>query len=207
MRFPGNLLLATLAVAAAAGAQDVVSGLLAQLESRNPMERSGALERIVKLPGATQNPVVSSALLSRLDAENQLNRKALRESDGQRSAGGEGYAEYCAALGDAVDGSADWAYPNTLRILAQSSYNPDSKFAARLAPYADRILPTLIEDANSDVATIRVVTLAYIAEILREYRPESLKPEGAAQLLGVLNNRATVQERDVQVRSHSDYLL
>jgi hypothetical protein len=203
-------MLAALASATVAGAQEVIPGLLAELESQNQMERASALDRLLKLPDALQSPVVRSALLSRLDAENQLNRTALRLSNGTKPAGdgdGEGYAEYVATLLGAVADSASWEDANTLRILTQSSYDPESKFAERLAGYADRILPTLIEDANSDVALIRTVTLEYIASILHVYRPASLKPDGASQLLALLNVKATMQERDFNVRTDAVQLL
>jgi hypothetical protein len=210
MQFLRNFMLAALALVAVASCQDVVPGLLAELESRSWTDRSGALERIIKLPDAMKNPVVRSALLSRLDAENQLIRQTLRESNGQRSVGslyGEGYSEYYSALGDAVDESANWDDANTLRILAQGSFNPESRFGKRLASYADRILPTLVGEANGDIPLIRTTTLAYVTAILHVYKPESLKPEGAAQLLSLLNDRATVQERDLDVRIHAARLL
>jgi hypothetical protein len=162
---------------------------------------------MIKLTGEMQNPVVRSALLSRLDAENQLIRQTLRESGGQDSVDGEGYAEYYAALLGAASEFANWDDPSTLRILAQGSYDPESEFGKRLAGYADRILPTLVGEANGDVALIRTTTLGYIAAILHVYKPKSLKPEGAAQLLALLNSRATVQERDLNVRSHSARLM
>ena len=207
MRFSRNFMLVALALGTGAGAQNVVPGLLAELGSQNWMDRSTALERIIKLPGAMQDPVVRSALLSRLDAENQLTRQTLRESNGQESVDGEGYAEYYSALLGAVSESANWDDANTLRILAQGSYEPESQFGKRLAGYAGRILPTLIGEANGDVALIRTTTLGYVAAILHVYKPESLKPDGAAQLLALLNDRATVQERDLNVRSHSARLL
>ena len=94
-----------------------------------------------------------------------------------------------------------------MRILAQSPYNADSEFAGRLAAHADRILPTLIQDANSDVPTIRLGTLWYIAEILHVFKPRSLKPEAAGQLLTLLSNSAALQEPNSDVRIRSNRLL
>ncbi len=119
-------------------AQDAVPGLLAQMESRNWDERSGALERIVKLSDAMRDPLVRSALMSRLDAENQLVRQTLRDSNEQKAVEelyGEGYAEYFAELLDVVGDFADWDDPATLRIpgpRARTTPTPSSRSDWRL---------------------------------------------------------------------------
>ena len=193
-----------------AGAQDPILVLLAQMESQNWVERSKALEQIVKVPGALQQPVVRSVLLSRLDTENQIIRQTLRDSHDQRGVSdvyGEDYGEYVDALGDAVEAFVDWEDSATLRILAQQAFNEDSKFAERLARYADRILPVLVEDSKSDSSTIRTTTHKYAAGILHVYKPAALRPEGAAQLMALLNNGAALQERNSNVRSNAASLL
>lgn len=201
-----NLLMAALAAAAVANGQELLSGLLAQLESRDQLERSDALSRIATLPGAAKSPVVCAALLSRLDQENQIIRQTLQESHGQHGVS-EGFAEYVSDLAGIVAECADWNDARTVRVLAQGSYNPDSPFAKRLAGHMDLILPVLTEDSASDVWIVRSVTLAFIGEILRVYKPERLKPEGAAQLLDVLAIRASAQEPDRNVRSEALYVL
>jgi hypothetical protein len=210
MRLLRSLFLVALAVASAADPQDVVPGLLAQLESQSWSERWAALDQIVKLPDAMRTPAVRSALLSRLNEENQILRQTLRESNGARSVGdayGEGYGEYYAGLLGAVGDTADWGDSTTLRILAQSTYDASSGFARRLAAHVEDVLPTLTEDADGDVARIRTAALEYVAEILRVYKPSSLTPDGAAKLLALLNKRATAAEVDPNVRYRSAQLL
>lgn len=144
-----------------------------------------------------------SALLAALDAENKLIRSTLRESGGALGVSdkyGEGYSEYVADLLGSVSSFADFSDPAVLRVLAQSPYNPDSKFAGELALHADGLIPVLTEDASSDVPLIRGATLLFIGSILHNFRPDALRAEDATTLMHLLSDRAA-HDTDQNARS------
>jgi hypothetical protein len=190
MRF--NLAHIGVLITAAAAAQSAVPPL-SQLESADWHRRSAVVESLARSPGARSGSDVRSALLAALDRENGVIRSTLRESDGKVGVSekyGEAYSEYYSLLLGLVDVPANYEDPAALKILAGASYNPDSAFAATLATYADKFTPSLLADANSDVATIRSTTVQYIGTILHVFKPSGLGPSSAAQLMRVLNEKA-----------------
>lgn len=187
-------LLLTVAVAA----QNSLPLLLGQLGSSDWKLRSQAVEQIAKAPLALQDSQMRSELLSTLDKENLLLRSTHRLG-WQKSllaASMEAFGEYYSELLGLVSTFADYDSPDTLRILAQGSYNSDSKFAEKLAQHVDGFLPTLIEDSNSDIPVIRFTTVDFIGEILHKFRPRALKAEGASQLMQALAKRARIDDAE-----------
>jgi len=102
--------------------------LLAALHSDKWSDRAAAYEELIADPTAKQGAEVRSALLDLVDRESHLTLATAPEPESE-----EAYAEYVAALLGTVDTFANWKDPHQLCILAQTSYNTDSPFAAKLA--------------------------------------------------------------------------
>ena len=129
------------------------------------------------MPGALQQPVVRSVLLSRLDTENQIIRQTLRDSHDQKGVAavyGEDYGEYVGALGDAVEAFVDWEDSATLRILAQQAFKLTRTPSSQSAAPAKRLL-TPSEKVTSMMRTSMIRTCQGKTELPlhSEERPES----------------------------------
>jgi hypothetical protein len=199
----GYVILATVVTA-----QTALPVLLDQLSSSDWRLRSKAVGQIAKTPGALQDSQVRAALLAALDKDNQFSRSNLRLA-AQNSLSAEyleAFGEYYAELLGLVEGFADYESPDVLRILAQGIYNPDSKFAGKLAQHVDKFLPTLIEDAASDIPLVRMNAVGFIGEILHRLRPRTLKAEGASQLMLALTKSSTIDD-DEEVRNLASVVL
>jgi HEAT repeat protein len=130
-----------------------------------------------------QDEKVKLALIDLLDRENQVAESTLRDSNehvGISAKCGEEYGEYIDQLGDTVDSFADWSDPHQVCILVHQSYEPDSRFAAKIADHARVSVPCLIQMYGSDVGLLRAEAAPVIARALAQGKTE-LDPEIAQQ--------------------------
>jgi hypothetical protein len=137
-----------------------VADLLAQLHAEKWSERAAAYGKLRLDPTAIEKTEVRSALLDLLDRESHLPLSTAPEPENE-----EQYAEYVASLGDTVDSFADWKDPRQLCILAQTSYNTDSRFAARLAGVGKPVIPCLMQMAKSDRVGDRFKSVAVLIQL------------------------------------------
>lgn len=151
-----------------AGRQHLVD-LLAALHSEMWMDRAAAYEELVADPAAMQKPEVRSALLDLLDREDQLIESTLRESHGHIGVSakyGEGFGEYVGDLGETIDSFGDWNDPREVCIFVRESYDPESKFAAKIASHTKLAVPCLIQMFGSDVGLTRAEAAPVLVQSL-----------------------------------------
>lgn len=134
---------------------DSTAALLASLKSPNPQRRLEAYEKIKADEDALRSPEVKAGLLALLDRENQVIQKTLSESDSQPGVApkhGEEYSEY-GELQSTVASIADWQDKRQLCILAESAYDPNSPFAARLALAGGvAVVPCLLKMTHGNIS-------------------------------------------------------
>jgi hypothetical protein len=146
-----------------------VSDLLAGLRSDDWTERAQAFERLRSDPRALSDSKVQEGLLSVLDRENQLVESTLRDSQGHVGVSdkyGEGFGEYVGELGETVDSFANWNDPHQVCIFVHEPYNPESRFAAKIASHANVSVPCLVQMYGSDVGLIRAEASAVLVQAL-----------------------------------------
>lgn len=143
-----------------AGFEQGVAHLISELHSEKWSVRASAYERLLRNQTAIQKTEVRAALLDLLNQENHLTLSTAPEPENE-----EQYAEYVASLGATVGSFADWKDPRELCILAQTSYNTDSPFAARLAAVGKPIIPCLAQMAVSERAGDRIKAVTLLIQI------------------------------------------
>jgi hypothetical protein len=165
--------IAVLAVAATGQQKPVANrsagAPLTGLRSENWSERAEAFERLRSDPNVLSDPKVQESLLSLLDRENHLMESTLHDSQGQVGVSdkyGEGFGEYVDELGDAVESFGNWNDPRQVCIFVHEAYNPDSRFAAKIASHANVSAPCLIQMYGSDVGLIRAEASAVLVQAL-----------------------------------------
>jgi hypothetical protein len=152
-----------------------IAGLLTQLKSDQWAERAKAYEQLSSEPKGLDNPKVKEALLDVLDRENRLIESTLRDSLGQVGVSdtyGEGFGEYVGDLGETVDSFANWSDSRQVCIFVHESYNPDSKFAAKIASHAKVAVPCLIQMYGSDVGLIRAKASPVLVQVLAKAKDQ-----------------------------------
>jgi hypothetical protein len=168
-RFIAGVLLATICLAQLepSGRPDVAK-LLAQLRAGGWPDRARAYEGFRSDPTAMRRHEVQRALLDLLDRENQLiesvNRNPAGPSVDQKY--GEEYAEYVGRLGEAVDSFADWTDPRQVCIFVHEPYNPESRFAAKIALHGKVAIPCLLQMYRSEVELVRAEAAPLIVQAL-----------------------------------------
>ena len=137
---------------AAQSQEAVPSSTLAELQSPDWRERANAYAQLKGDQQNLQSPAVKAALLNLLKRENGVIHKTLADSDGKVGVSekyGEEYSEYYSGVLDTVEKTADWHDQRELCVLAESAYNPDSRFAARLAAEGGvAVVPCLLKMAQ-----------------------------------------------------------
>lgn len=132
--------------------------LFTQLHSDQWTVRAKAYQQLSSAAKAVNNVQVQQALLDLLDRENRLIESTLRDSNeqaGVSSKYGEDYGEYVGQLGETVDSFANWNDPHQVCIFVHESYDPESKFAAKIVAHASVAVPCLIQMYGSDVGLTR----------------------------------------------------
>jgi len=163
-------------------ANQSAADLLTGLKSQDWTARAEAYEQLRRNPTAIEKAEVRSALLDLLDRENHLTMSTAPEPENE-----EQYAEYVASLLGTVDSFADWKNPRELCILAHSSYNTDSPFAAKLAAVGRPIIPCLMQMAKSDRPGDRLESVAVLVQLRSRVRDLGL---GTVQEIRVVTIRA-----------------
>ena len=134
------------------GLQDEAT-LLVNLRSQEWKDRAVAVAALDRDLGKVNALGLREELLKLLAQENKVTDDLFREGIGTNGRYGEDFAEYYAHLLGVVFRTANQADPQTLRVLAFSSYNPDSQYARDLADSGGgALLPLAIELLNSDIA-------------------------------------------------------
>ncbi len=90
---------------------------------------------------------------------------------------GEEYSEYVGELGETVDSFADWNDARQVCIFVHESYNPESRFAAKIATHGNVALPCLIHMYGSDVELTRAEAAPLIVQTLAKTPIDNLDPK------------------------------
>ena len=146
-----------------------VSALLAQLQSKDPAQRSRSYEALRSDMEVMRSKEVQAALLDLLDRENGEIESALRASHEQEGLG-EGFAEYVAELGKTVDSYADWTDTHQVCILVHQAYEWNTRFAAEIAAHAKVSIPCLVQMYRSDVGLTRAEAAPTLVRALAEVK-------------------------------------
>ena len=203
------MIFALLLGAAASAAQQThaskpqVTTLLAGLYAAKWTDRAEAYEELRDDPMAIPKPEVQSALMELLDRENQLIESTLRDSHervGVSEKYGEGLSEYVGELGETVDTFANWNDPRQVCIFVHEAYNPESKFAAKIASHAKLATPCLIEMYSSDVGLVRAEAAGVLVQAVAK-----AKDQLDRNTIGIANQLIVraLRDRDDAVRSTS----
>ena len=134
-------------------AQRAPDDLLADLKSGNWGKRADAMTGLAQNPGHLAMPTVRLELRELLSRETKLIEDLLRQGDGGAAARyGEGFSEYYSELLSAVYRTSNLRDPQGLKVLAGSSYNPDSPFAQDLSDAGGALLiPIAMELLKNDL--------------------------------------------------------
>jgi hypothetical protein len=150
---------------------------LAQIHSEQWIDRSEGYEKLKADTQALKSSTVQLELLNLLDRENRLTESTLRDSAekiGVSDGFGEEYSEYVAALGETVDSFADWTDAHQVCIFVHESYDPESRFAAKIAAHSAIALPCLIDMYRSDLGLDRAQAAPLIVQVLAKSEVGSL---------------------------------
>jgi hypothetical protein len=159
-------------------AKPQITTLLAALHSEKWDDRAAAYEGLVANPTAMRNAEVRMALWDLQDRENHLTLATAPEPESEES-----YAEYKGQLLDTLESIVNWSDPKQLCILANASYNTDSKFAGRLAEAGKPILPCLIQMTKSDRPADRFKSVSVLIQMRAKGR--NLDSETVQEIRGI----------------------
>jgi hypothetical protein len=185
---------------------DRVARLLSQLTSTEFARRMDAFVMLKGDHYVVRQSTVQQAFMDLLDRENKAISELAREGKGPADEFGETYAEdYYPDLLGMVSSFADFQDPRTIDILVRSAYNPDSRFASKLAERGDLVLPPLLRLSHSDVATERQFAVMFIREILLNFKPKQLSSKAAEELVQQLRSAQT--DANPAVKAEADRVL
>ena len=146
------LFFVTLCPAAHGQNDSSIASRLSDLKSDNFQTRMEAYDKIRGSSELLKRSDVRLALVDLLDRENQLIR--ITNSVPSQSVDvkyGEGYGDYVSLLLETVEKIADWHDPRQLCVIAQSSYDPASDLAKKLAEDGGAaVVPCLLKTARGD---------------------------------------------------------
>lgn len=159
--------------------------LLRQLHHAQWAERAEAYEKLRSDSKVLSDHRVQEELLNLLGRETgYIRRKAGDpEPDDIPDEQGEAFVEYVGALGDTVDSFADWNDPRQVCLLVHEAYNPDSRFAAKIAARGEIALPCLMQMFASEVGLVRAEAAPVIVQALAKTAGLDLKTIQAAKQL------------------------
>jgi hypothetical protein len=158
-------------------AKPSLAQLLRQLGSSQWRDRARAYEKLRSDSKLLSDYHVQEGLLDLLDREDQLIESTLRSSNEQVGVSdkyGEEYSEYLGNLGEAVDSFADWNDARQVCIFVHESYNPESRFAAKIAMHGKIALPCLMRMYGSDIGLARAEAAPLIVQALAKVPAGSL---------------------------------
>jgi HEAT repeats len=106
-------------------------------------------------------------LIDLLDRGNRIIELTLRESNGWQGVG-EGFGEIYSEIAGALWNSSARDNQQVLDVLVRGSYNADSPFAVEIAQsYGERIAPSVLEQARSDVPILRATSTQMLGTLLQ----------------------------------------
>jgi len=106
-------------------------------------------------------------LIDLIDRGNRIIELTLRESNGWQGVG-EGFGEIYSEIAGALWNSNARDNQQVLDVLVRGSYNADSPFAVEIAgSYGERIVPTVLEQARSDVPIFRATATQMLGTLLQ----------------------------------------
>jgi len=134
-------------------------------------------------------------LIDLLDRGNRIIELTLRESNGSQGVG-EGFGGIYSEILGALWESNARDNQQVLDVLVRGSYNADSPFAVEIARNSgERIAPTLLEQARSDVSIFRATATAMLGTLLQH---TNLQPTTRDRIHTAIVNAAS--DKDVGVR-------
>jgi len=184
-----------------------LADLLIQLNSNQWTARAKAFQQLSTDPKTLGKVQVQEALLDLLDRENQLIESTLRDSHGQVGVSdkyGEDYGEYVAQLGETIDSFANWSDSRQVCIFVHESYNPESRFAAKIAAHASVAVPCLIQMYSSDVGLTRAEAAPVLVQAWAK-AGKQLDPSLGVKVKQIIV--AALHDQDEAVRSHTIGML
>jgi hypothetical protein len=146
-----------------------LDALLSSLHAANWGERADAYEQLRASSAALARTDVRRSLLDLLERETQLIESTLRESRGAVGISakyGEEYSEYLAELSETVDKFANWSDPRQVCIFVHESYDPESRFASKLAANGKMTSPCLLKMFRSDVGIMRAKAASVLVQVV-----------------------------------------
>jgi len=169
-----SLLLLILGGAALSHAEQ--ADLLTGLQSPVWTVRAKSVELIAKTPSLLSSAEVRTALVTVEDLENSVIHNNFRAGTGVSETLGEAYSEYYSGpLCDVLMRLAAEGDMNAARALARGSFNPDSRLALTLATYGEPLVPTLLQQARSDIGPDRWSGVAVLGQMLGLHRTGQLQ--------------------------------
>lgn len=109
----------------------------------------------------------TATLVDLLDRGNRVMRLALRESNGEQGPG-EAFGEVNDKISEELWKNGDRNDQRVLDVLVRGAYNNDSPFAVEIARgYGERIAPTLLEIAGSDLSIDRATATGMLGTLLQ----------------------------------------
>lgn len=198
------LFLCVLVHCATAAAQQANPLQLSTLSDPDWRERAHTYEQIKSNEDLRKRSDVKQALVGLLDRENKVIHFPFVNSNGEviGASGkyGEGYTEYYYDLADTVSNLADWQDPQQLCVLAEGSYNPDSRFAARLVTEGGAaVAPCLLKRAQGALSDRReaIPVLAQLAGVAT-LSPSIMQQVRQAVMSGLEDSDPVVRQTTVQ---------
>ena len=159
------------------------------IASNNWILRKQGLQQLTENADLLKTPAAKTALLALLDKETNL---VGDPESNEANKGGEEYAEYYGHLLDVVDSVVDSRDATAVAVLVRSIYNPDSRFALKLASYGESTVTPLLELSLSQTAHKRSIAAEMLGRVLRAQRLGASKQP--------LTNQST---RDIEQRLRS----
>src|SRR5262245_51382665 len=137
-----------------------------------------------------------SMLIELLDRGNRIIELTLRESNGVQGVG-EGFGETYSMVSEALWNSGARNNQQVLDVLARGSYNADSPFALEMArSYGERIAPTILQRARSDVSIFRAEATQMLGALLQN---SQLQPATRDSIHTAIINAASDQDSGVRI--------
>jgi hypothetical protein len=160
---------------------------LSEFKDPEVQKRIDAYGQVRANKEALKRADVITALVDLLDLENRGIHKRWADTTGDN----EGYSEYIGALLGTVADIADWHDRRQLCVLAESTYDPGSEFATRLAFQGGAAAaPCLLKMARSRISFDRfesIPVLVHLAAVTRDLSPSVRQQIRQVTLEGLRN--------------------
>jgi hypothetical protein len=192
-----NVLLSSMLVYAlmAAVPQSAEVRTFRTLKSNDWQVRAAGVQQLIENPSLLKTPTAKIALVALLDQET---KRVSDPNSNEANKGGEDYAEYYGHLLDVVDSLVDSSDATAVSVLVRSIYNPDSKFALKLASYGQTIVAPLLQLSIGSHAHDRAIAAEMLGRVLREQRLGSSRQPLSSRSARDVESRLRSQLHDSQ---------